>query len=77
MLTTDMCPYHAPCGLCTYYDKPCKEVCNTNRHNNKDKANCEHYTIANGNPICLGTREMDSCSCEGNRNKCNFYKNKV
>ena len=28
MLMREMCPYHAPCGLCTKYDKPCQEVCN-------------------------------------------------
>lgn len=21
------CKYYVPCGLCTYYDKPCREVC--------------------------------------------------
>jgi len=31
MLMRDMCPYHAPCGLCTKYDKPCQEVCNKDR----------------------------------------------
>lgn len=23
----DECRYYAPCGLCTFYNKPCKEIC--------------------------------------------------
>lgn len=27
MFIKDQCKYYAPCGLCTYYDKPCDKVC--------------------------------------------------
>lgn len=27
MFLTTECPYHAPCGFCVKFDKPCKEVC--------------------------------------------------
>lgn len=33
-----------------------------------------HYTTKVG--CCWGTRERDVCSCGGDKNKCNFYKNK-
>lgn len=26
-------------------------------------------------PYCMGTRELESCNCDGDRSKCNFYKN--
>lgn len=25
--------------------------------------------------ICLGTKEVDYCNCDGDRSKCNFYEN--
>ena len=25
-------------------------------------------------PYCMGTRELESCNCDGDRSKCNFYK---
>lgn len=30
------CKYYAPCGLCTYYDKPCREVCGNNSNTNRN-----------------------------------------
>ena len=29
---------------------------------------------ANGRDCCYGTKEIDPCSCNGDKNKCNFYK---
>lgn len=26
---------------------------------------------------CLGTKEKEPCTCRGNRNNCDFYKNKI
>lgn len=47
----------------------------------KDKNNgCPYYVkLAYGDDnippkyICYGTREMEECSCRGDRNKCTFY----
>lgn len=30
--------------------------------------------IEKDEPYCMGTREFDSCNCDGDRSKCNFYK---
>ena len=30
--------------------------------------------IEKDEPYCIGTRELESCNCDGDRNKCNFYK---
>ena len=30
--------------------------------------------IENDEPYCAATREFESCTCDGDRNKCNFYK---
>lgn len=30
------------------------------------------YVIKEG--FCLGTRERDACNCQGNENKCDFYR---
>lgn len=27
-------------------------------------------------PYCMGTRELESCNCDGDKSKCNFYKYK-
>lgn len=35
---------------------------------------CDSYTLNYGKPQCLSTKEMEYCSCEGNKYKCNFYK---
>ena len=46
----------------------------------KDKNNvCPHYiklVYDDKTPpqyVCYGTREMEECSCRGDRNKCTFY----
>ncbi len=31
IMLPSMCPYHTPCGLCTKFDKPCKEVCDSKK----------------------------------------------
>lgn len=28
MFLKSECRYYAPCGLCTYHNKPCNDVCN-------------------------------------------------
>lgn len=40
---------------------------------------CEHYTaghwfLGDSYGTCHGTREQDPCSCEGDRNRCDYYK---
>lgn len=30
--------------------------------------------IEKDEPYCMGTRELESCNCDGYRSKCNFYK---
>ena len=37
MLFKDECKYYAPCGLCTYYDKPCNEICKSLKHKTHPK----------------------------------------
>lgn len=32
MFSVTECKYHAPCGLCTYYNKQCKDVCGKNKN---------------------------------------------
>lgn len=58
MFMTEECKYHAPCGLCTKYDKPCNEVCNTKTK--KAMPGYSQCTIWN-NGRCMGTKEMDYC----------------
>lgn len=31
--------------------------------------------IEKDEPYCMGTRELESCNCDGDRSKCNFYRN--
>ena len=31
--------------------------------------------IEKNEPYCMGTRELESCNCDGDRSKCNFYMN--
>ena len=35
---------------------------------------CSCYHIEYGEPRCWGTKEREVCSCNGNKEKCNFYK---
>lgn len=32
--------------------------------------------IENDEPYCMATRELESCNCDGDRSKCNFYMHK-
>lgn len=34
---------------------------------------CECYSVQHGIGICMGTREMETTSCEGNKNHCEYY----
>ena len=31
--------------------------------------------IEKDEPYCMATRELESCNCDGDRSKCNFYMN--
>ena len=31
--------------------------------------------IEENRPYCMATRELESCNCDGDRSKCNFYEN--
>ena len=35
---------------------------------------CNEY-IEKDEPYCMATRELESCNCDGDRSKCNFYMN--
>ena len=37
---------------------------------------CKCFRLWYGKQQCLGTRELDECSCGGDTNKCNFYPEK-
>ena len=39
----------------------------------KEYEHCDSYTLNYGEPQCLSTKEMEYCTCEGNKYKCNFY----
>ena len=73
MFDTFMCKYHAPCGLCTYYDKKCDEICGKKVNEPKITNRCDAYRLENGKPVCFGTKDKDPCTCGGDRKKCDFY----
>lgn len=37
---------------------------------------CDSYTTYSGESRCLGTKEQDRCSCDGDESKCDFYPEK-
>ena len=37
---------------------------------------CDSYTTYSGESRCLGTKEVDPCSCGGDESKCDFYPEK-
>ena len=37
---------------------------------------CDSYTTYYGESRCLGTKEVETCSCEGDESKCDFYPEK-
>jgi len=47
--------------------------CGSYMENYRDEA-CDCYRVFYGVPRCFGTKEIEECSCEGFKNKCNFYK---
>lgn len=72
MFDVAFCNYHTPCGLCTYYNKPCSEICNPKKVVNKKK--CSSFVVEYGKTVCYGTKEREECTCGGDESKCNFYK---
>lgn len=72
MLDVTLCNYHAPCGLCTYYNQPCSQVCNPSK--SVDDNTCPCFIIEHGKTICIGTREREECTCGGDKMKCNFSR---
>lgn len=38
-----------------------------------DEQPCDCYHVDSDIPRCYGTKEMDICSCNGDKNKCDFY----
>jgi hypothetical protein len=55
---------------------PTKEVQENARENTEDNISqklCECYRDMGGSPRCAGTRELESCYCDGDKNKCTFY----
>lgn len=70
MFNTMLCNYHAPCGLCTYYGKPCSEVFNAEESiTNKV---CEFLIVRHGKTYCLATKECEECTCNGYVDRCDF-----
>ena len=37
---------------------------------------CDSYTTYYGESRCLGTKEVETCSCGGDESKCDFYPEK-
>ena len=37
---------------------------------------CDSYTTHSGESRCLGTKEVETCSCGGDESKCDFYPEK-
>lgn len=37
---------------------------------------CDSYTTYSSESRCLGTKEVETCSCDGDESKCNFYPEK-
>ena len=37
---------------------------------------CDSYTTYSGESCCLGTKEVEPCSCGGDESKCDFYLEK-
>ena len=37
---------------------------------------CDSYTTYYGESRCLGTKEVETCSCGGDKSKCDFYPEK-
>lgn len=37
---------------------------------------CDSYTTYSGESRCLGTKEVETCSCGGDESKCDFYPEK-
>lgn len=35
---------------------------------------CECFEHVYGNDVCYGTKELEECSCGGDRRKCDFYE---
>ncbi len=72
MLNATLCNYYAPCGLCTYYNQPCSDVCHPSE--SLKKKNCQYFKIEYGKTVCYGTKECEECTCGGDKSKCNFYE---
>lgn len=75
MYDVNMCKFRAPCGLCTYYDKPCNDIClgktqpkNTNicRSAKLDPKEQQYY--------CFSQKNTPICTCNGNAEKCHINK---
>ena len=37
---------------------------------------CDSYTTYYGESRCLGTKEVETCGCDGDESKCDFYPEK-
>lgn len=42
----------------------------------KNMSKCDCYRLEYGKSVCLGTKEREPCSCNGDTTKCDFYPNK-
>jgi hypothetical protein len=52
-------PYRAYCGC---------------RMTNWQNLICECFEHVYGHDVCYGTKELEECSCGGDRRKCDFYE---
>lgn len=56
--------------------KTARVVENTSPYNNLEVCNCymrDGYIDGDG-PRCMGTKEVDHCSCGGDKTRCDFYQ---
>ena len=37
---------------------------------------CDCYHIEHGMSVCWGTKERETCTCDGDKSRCNFYPEK-
>ena len=45
--------------------------------NGDDGVVCTAFHIENDEPVCLGTKEKDRCSCGGFKDRCTFYPDSI
>ena len=78
-INTSICDYCHRKAICwslsqTEADRIAEEILSEILFQEEKYEHCDSYSLNYGKPQCLSTKEMEYCSCEGNKYKCNFYK---